>query len=90
METTYSFEMWVDVQRTEARYIPQDRILHSQIDVFSEFPVVADAAAGGSICFPPLSSVPVAAGVACLDAVQLVVLFSFAVLSHGCGLGHAG
>jgi hypothetical protein len=32
---------------------------------------VADAAARGAVCFSHLSTVPVVAGVACVDAVQL-------------------
>jgi hypothetical protein len=40
-------------------------------DLFSEFLVVADAAARGSGNFPHMSAVPVVAGVACLDPVQL-------------------
>jgi hypothetical protein len=39
--------------------------------LFSEIPVVADAAAQGVASFSHLSAVPVVAGVACLDAVQL-------------------
>jgi hypothetical protein len=41
------------------------------MDQFSEFPVVADAAAQDAACVSHLSMVPVVAGVVCLDAVQL-------------------
>jgi hypothetical protein len=40
-------------------------------DLFSEFSVVADAAAWGNPCFSHMSAVPVIAGVECLDTVQL-------------------
>jgi hypothetical protein len=40
-------------------------------DLFSEFPVVADAAAWGASCFSHMSVVPVIADVECLDAMQL-------------------
>jgi hypothetical protein len=40
-------------------------------DLFSEFPVVAAAAARGAESFSHFSAVPVAADVACLDAVRL-------------------
>jgi 6,7-dimethyl-8-ribityllumazine synthase len=40
-------------------------------DLLYEFPVVADAAARGSSSISHMFSVPVIAGVACLDAVQL-------------------
>jgi hypothetical protein len=39
--------------------------------LFCEFPVVADAAAGEAASISHMSAVPVAAGVACLDAAQL-------------------
>jgi hypothetical protein len=40
-------------------------------DLFSEFPVVADAAERGAARFSHVSAVPVVAVVECLDAVQL-------------------
>jgi hypothetical protein len=40
-------------------------------DLFSQFPVVADAAARRAGSFSRMSAMPVVAGVACLDAVQL-------------------
>jgi hypothetical protein len=40
-------------------------------DLFSEFPVVADAVAWGTKSFYDMSAVPMVAGVTCLDAVQL-------------------
>jgi hypothetical protein len=40
-------------------------------DLFSEFPVVADAAARGAAIFSHLSAMPVVTGVAYLDSVQL-------------------
>jgi hypothetical protein len=40
-------------------------------DLFSEFPVVADAAARGATSFSHVSAVPLVAGLTCLDAVQL-------------------
>jgi hypothetical protein len=40
-------------------------------DLFSEFPVVADAAARGPESFYYMSVVPVVAGIVCLDAVEL-------------------
>jgi hypothetical protein len=39
--------------------------------LFSGLLVAADAAARGSASFPHMSAVPVVAGVACLDVVQL-------------------
>jgi hypothetical protein len=41
------------------------------VDMFSEFPVVTHAATWGLPSSFLLSAVPVVAGVACLDAVQL-------------------
>jgi hypothetical protein len=40
------------------------------MDLLSEFPVVADAAARRSARFPHMSSLPVVAAVACLDEMQ--------------------
>jgi hypothetical protein len=44
-------------------------------DLFSEFPVVADAASQGAASFSHMLAVPVVPGVVCLDAVQLHTAF---------------